>query len=39
MAAPTHKPYLTDLPDDQWALLQPCCPRPRPAGARVQWIA
>jgi putative transposase len=32
MAAPTRKPYLTDLPDEQWAVLQPLLPRAKPGG-------
>jgi transposase len=32
MAAPTRKPYLTDLTDEQWAVLQPLMPRAKPGG-------
>jgi putative transposase len=32
MAAPTRKPYLTDLTDAQWAVLQPLMPRAKPGG-------
>lgn len=32
MAAPTRKPYLTDLTDDQWAILQPLVPPAKPGG-------
>ena len=32
MAAPTRKPYLTDLTDEQWAVLQPLLPRAKPGG-------
>jgi putative transposase len=32
MAAPTRKPYLTDLTDAQWAVLQPLLPRAKPGG-------
>jgi putative transposase len=32
MAAPTRKPYLTDLADEQWAVLQPLMPRAKPGG-------
>jgi putative transposase len=32
MAAPTRKPYLTDLTDEQWAVLQPRMPRAKPGG-------
>jgi len=32
MAVTARKPYLTDLTDDQWALLQPLIPPPKPGG-------
>jgi putative transposase len=32
MAAPTRKPYLTDLTDKQWAVLQPLMPRAKRGG-------
>jgi transposase len=32
MATTTRKPYLTDLADEQWALLQPLIPPPKPGG-------
>ena len=32
MAAPTRKPYLTDLTDAQWAVLPPLMPRAKPGG-------
>src|SRR5262245_30571860 len=32
MAAPTRKAYLTDLTDDQWAVLPPLMPQARPGG-------
>ena len=32
MAPPARKPYLTDLTDDQWAILQPLVPLVRPGG-------
>ena len=32
MAAQTRKPYLTDLTDEQWAVLQPLMPRAKPGG-------
>jgi putative transposase len=32
MAAPIRKPYLTDLTDDQWALLQPLIPLAKSGG-------
>jgi transposase len=32
MAAPTRKPYLTDLTDEQWAVLQPLIPQAKPGG-------
>lgn len=32
MAATPHKPYLTDLTDDQWNLLQLLLPPAKPGG-------
>jgi len=32
MAATTRKPYLTDLTDDQWSILQPLIPSAKPGG-------
>jgi putative transposase len=32
MAVQTRKPYLTDLTDEQWAVLQPLMPRAKPGG-------
>jgi putative transposase len=32
MTAPTRKPYLTDLTDEQWAVLQPLIPPAKPGG-------
>ena len=32
MAPPARKPYLTDLTDDQWAILQPLVPLAKPGG-------
>jgi putative transposase len=32
MTAPTRKPYLTDLTDDQWDILQPLIPTSKPGG-------
>ena len=32
MAAPTRKPYLPDLTDKPWAVLQPLIPRAKPGG-------
>jgi putative transposase len=32
MATPTRNPYLTDLTNDQWAVLQPLLPRAKPGG-------
>ena len=32
MAATTRKPYLTDLTDDQWGILQPLIPAAKPGG-------
>src|SRR5262245_53579528 len=32
MAAPPRKPYLTDLTDDPWHLLQPLLPPAKPGG-------
>lgn len=32
MAPTTRKPYLTDLTDEQWTLLQPLIPPPKPGG-------
>lgn len=32
MTAPTRKPYLTDLTDDQWDILQPHIPTSKPGG-------
>jgi putative transposase len=32
MAATPRKPYLTDLTDDQWHLLQPLIPPTKPGG-------
>jgi transposase len=32
MAAATRKPYLTDLTDDQWGILQPLIPSAKPGG-------
>jgi putative transposase len=32
MAVATHKPYLTDLTDDQWSILQPLIPSAKPGG-------
>ena len=30
----TRKPYSTDLTDDQWAIVAPLLPPPRPRGRR-----
>ena len=32
MTTPTRKPYLTDLTDDQWNILQPFIPPAKPGG-------
>ena len=32
MTTPTRKPYLTDLTDDQWQILQPLIPPAKPGG-------
>jgi putative transposase len=32
MATTPRKPYLTDLTDDQWAILQPLLPPAKPGG-------
>jgi putative transposase len=32
MTAPARKPYLTDLTDDQWDILQPHIPTSKPGG-------
>src|SRR4030095_1679728 len=32
MTTPTRKPYLTDLTDDQWHILQPLIPPAKPGG-------
>jgi len=32
MTAPTRKPYLTDLTDDQWDILPPHRPTSKPGG-------
>jgi putative transposase len=32
MTTPTRKPYLTDLTDDQWNILQPLIPLAKPGG-------
>jgi transposase len=32
MTPPTRKPYLTDLTDDQWRILQPLIPLAKPGG-------
>ena len=32
MATPARKPYLTDLTDAQWAILQPLVPLAKPGG-------
>jgi len=32
MTAPCRKPYLTDLTDEQWAILQPMMPPAKPGG-------
>jgi putative transposase len=32
MTAPTRKPYLTDLTEDQWDILQPHIPTSKPGG-------
>src|SRR5919198_1818608 len=32
MAPPARKPYLTDLTDDQWGILQPLIPSAKPGG-------
>jgi putative transposase len=32
MTAPNRKPYLTDLTDEQWAILQPLMPPAKPGG-------
>ena len=32
MPTPTRKPYLTDLTDDQWHILQPLIPPAKPGG-------
>jgi putative transposase len=32
MPTPTRKPYLTDLTDDQWHILQPLIPLAKPGG-------
>jgi putative transposase len=32
MTAPSRKPYLTDLTDEQWAILQPLIPPVKPGG-------
>jgi putative transposase len=32
MPTPTRKPYLTDLTDDQWNILQPLLPPAKPGG-------
>ena len=32
MIGPARKPYLTDLTDDQWMVLEPLIPRSKPGG-------
>ena len=32
MATTPRKPYLTDLTDEQWAILQPLIPLAKPGG-------
>jgi putative transposase len=32
MPTPTRKPYLTDLSDDQWHIVQPLMPPAKPGG-------